>query len=97
MRHSFMGMYDRSQRHGHPTGSGPGFADAMRKFKARQEQYALPGKWRKRANQRYFRDNGTWIDPEYYVVDNMGNYIDGSVLDEVFQDGAYDNEDSGND
>lgn len=65
MQKVMMGMWDRAAQHGPVTGSGPGFDEAMRKFKARQAKFKERGKWRKSTGV----DEGTFIDPDWYVVD----------------------------
>lgn len=61
-------FYRAGTRHGEITGTGPGFDDAMRKFKKRQERLKQPGKWRQ-APTPWKKDNGDYIDVHYYLVD----------------------------
>ncbi len=65
MQKVMMGMWDRAAEHGEVTGSGPGFAEAQRKFKERQAKIKEVGKYRKSDNP----EQGTFIDPDWYVVD----------------------------
>jgi hypothetical protein len=64
MRKIMDGCYDRGHEVAEPTGSGPGFEEAMRKYKARQAKATERGKWRKSDGV----DEGTFIDPDWYIV-----------------------------
>ena len=61
------GFWDPLAEAGPVTGSGPGHALAMRKFKARQAREKERGKWRK-APTFWKSDKGTYVDPDYYIV-----------------------------
>jgi hypothetical protein len=63
------GMYDKLAKHGPITGSGPGFAASVAAFNKRMERVSKVGRWRK-APCKWKRDDGTFIDPEYYIVDH---------------------------
>jgi hypothetical protein len=63
-----MGLWDNAAQHGPITGSGPGFAEAMRKFGIRQEKERKRGIWRK-APAKWKTNDGTRIDPEWYIID----------------------------
>lgn len=67
MRRIMLGLVDRAALPGPITGSGPGFARAMRLFKARQERASRPGQWRK-APCTWKKRDGDFIDPEWCIV-----------------------------
>lgn len=66
-RNTIRDLYDRSAQHGEITGHGPGFQEAMIKFKRRQERLRKVGKWRA-VDASWTRDDGDYIDPDYYLV-----------------------------
>lgn len=68
MRYSYDGLFDNQATHGKITGSGPNFADAMRKFKVRQTIERERGIWRKAPSQ-WKTNKGTRIDPDWYIID----------------------------
>lgn len=68
MRWGVGGFFDNAAQHGEPIGSGPLFDEAMEKFRQRQHRCSRVGRWRK-APARWKRNDGTFIDPEYYIVD----------------------------
>lgn len=67
VRYIMDGMYDRTEPHGPITGTGPNFNKAMSMFNARQDRLARRGKWRK-APAKWKTDDGTFIDPEWYII-----------------------------
>ena len=62
------GFFDNAAEHGPITGEGPGFNRAMERFAQRQTRRSTVGRWRK-APAKWKKDDGTFIDPEYYIVD----------------------------
>ena len=60
------GFYDRAASHGPVTGSGPGFAAALRKFAARQVALSQVGTWRWMRKGRSNR--GRYIDRDWDII-----------------------------
>ena len=71
MRFIMDGFFDRAQRPGPITGSGPGYAKAMSQFYGRQRELSKVGVWRK-APAIWKKDDGTYIDPEWILIDYGG-------------------------
>jgi len=67
MRYDIGGFFDKCAKNGEPTGSGPGFDAAAKRFNERRRMVGLRGKWR-RAPAKYKTDCGTYIDPDWYIV-----------------------------
>ena len=65
-RRYYSGFYDRAAGHGAITGSGPGYDEAMSKFRERQKQWGLPGVWRTGHNRV---NKGTQRDVCAYVME----------------------------
>lgn len=64
------GFLDRSQAPGGPiTGTGPGMAGAMAKFLRRQLRQGQVGKWRCSTNARMYKNEGTFIDRDWDIID----------------------------
>ena len=59
--------YRAGTKHGPITGTGPGFDEAMRKFKERQRTRKRVGKWRA-VSAAWAHDDGDYIDVDYYIV-----------------------------
>lgn len=38
-------------------------------FKARQDRMSKVGRWRAGTNNKQFKGDGTYIDPDYYLVE----------------------------
>lgn len=66
MRKAEDGLWDRGASHGEITGSGPGFEDAMRKFRARQERASQIGSWR---HNEQNTSEGSYIDRDWDIID----------------------------
>lgn len=62
------GLWDRGASHGEITGSGPGFDEAMRKFRKRQEEAGKVGRWRHEKSAEKIND-GTYIDRDWDIID----------------------------
>ncbi len=61
------GFFDRGQQHGPIRGHGPSFKATLAAFNSRQARLQRTGRWRK-APAQWKRDDGTYIDPDFYVV-----------------------------
>ena len=70
MRYIMLGMYDTQAKHGPITGSGPGFDEAMAKFKRRQKEYKKVGTWRA-VDAQWTHNDGSFIDPDWYIVNEV--------------------------
>jgi hypothetical protein len=68
MRYIMMGLYDTMAEHGPITGSGPGFDRAMYLFNIRQKRREQIGKWRAGTNYVRYTSEGTYTDPDWYIV-----------------------------
>jgi len=61
------GFYDASQVDGEITGSGPSFANAMRRFKRRQLDRSKAGQWRL-GPAKWKKSNGRYIDRDWDII-----------------------------
>lgn len=69
MRYSFDGFFDRTAEAGPLRMTcTPGNVIALAKFEKRQARAKEVGRWRK-SPASYKVDKGTYIDPEWYLVD----------------------------
>ena len=60
-------MYNPKHDVGGPiTGSGPGFAEAMRKYRHRQAERAKVGKWKR--NAWWCKSDGDYMDCVWMVI-----------------------------
>ena len=68
-RYALGGFYDRVQeRPGPVSGSGPNFEKALSDYAERLRRQALPGTWRCGDNRRQFKNNGTFIDRDWAII-----------------------------
>ncbi len=51
------------------TGSGTGYKRAVRMFEQRQKHTMKVGRWRCGTNNKQYKEDGFYIDPDYYLVD----------------------------
>jgi len=51
------------------TGHGTGFKRAVRLHSARLAGRACVGKWRAGTNNKQYKGDGTYIDPDWYIVE----------------------------
>lgn len=69
------------------TGKGTGYKRAIRMFEARQKQLTKIGRWRCGTNAQQFKEDGFYIDPDYYLVDwSMTLFDEGqgrNILEEI--------------
>lgn len=68
MRYILDGFFDRTQPHGTPNGSGPGWEVALSRFEERESRRKAVGTWRA-VDAQWTRNDGSYIDPDYYIVD----------------------------
>lgn len=61
------GFWSNKQEHGPITGTGPNFAEALRAFERRQNEYRKVGTWR--CQKGRLKNDGRFIDPDYYIVE----------------------------
>lgn len=66
---SLHGFYShREAAPSEPRGSGPNWDADLQRYKDRQRRLNQRGKWRA-VSASWTRDDGTYIDPDYYIVD----------------------------
>ena len=66
---SLHGFYShREARPVEPSGSGDNWDADLARYRARQRRLSQRGKWRA-VSASWTRDDGTYIDPDYYIVD----------------------------
>ena len=64
-----MQMIAESRMPGPIKVKGTGSKRALRMFNARQEHMSKVGRWRAGTNNKQYKEDGFYIDPDYYLVD----------------------------